>query len=76
MECKTVESDRRQIWYLARHLKQLSADLASWGLAEAALLVGAAALSVGDQTVQPRSPATPQRKSAAPALHQGGIRHA
>ncbi len=75
MECRTVESDRRQIWYLARHLKQLSADLAAWGLAEAALLVGAAALSVGDQTVQPRSSANAPRNGAEPALQQGGIRH-
>lgn len=71
-----METDRRQIWYLARHLKHLSADLAAWGLAEAALLVGAAALSVGDQTVQPSSPPNPAQKGAPPAaLHQGSIRH-
>lgn len=41
-----------QAWYLARHLKQLSGNLAALGYSEAALLVGAAAISVGDQVVQ------------------------
>ena len=45
-----------QAWYLARHLKHLSLDLAASGFAEAALLVGAAALSVGDQAVQRSKP--------------------
>ncbi len=46
-----------QAWYLARHLQRMSADLAGAGFAEAALLVGAAAISVGDETVQRGAPA-------------------
>ena len=45
-----------QAWYLARHLKHLSGDLAAAGFSEAALLVGAAAISVGDQAVQRGKP--------------------
>jgi hypothetical protein len=68
-----LETDRRQIWYLARHLKQLSGDLAAWGFSEASLLVGAAAISIGDQTVQP---GTERKRVAATTPQQGGVRHA
>jgi len=65
-----------QAWYLARHLKRLSADLAASGFSEASLLVGAAAISVGDQSVEqretpPRSPAVVE-KFPLPASH---VRH-
>lgn len=46
------ENSRRQAWYLARHLRSLSGNLARWGYSEAALLVGAAAISVGESAVQ------------------------
>jgi hypothetical protein len=71
-----VEKDRHQIWYLARHLKQLSGDLAAWGFSEAALLVGAAAISIGDKSVRPGMPtsATTQRvESGSP--QPNSVRH-
>ena len=46
-------NNRRQSWYVARHLKFLSRSLASLGFAEAALLVGAAAISVGEEAIRP-----------------------
>lgn len=45
-------NSHRQAWYLARHLKHLSNSLAAAGFSEAALLVGAAAMSVGDQVAE------------------------
>jgi hypothetical protein len=76
MECRTLETDRRQVWYLARHLKQLSGDLAAWGFSEAALLVGAAAISIGDQTVRPgATPGTAPKRIEAKPLQQSGARH-
>jgi len=45
-------NSRRQAWYIARHLKFLSGNLAKLGFSEAALLVGAAAISVGDEAVR------------------------
>lgn len=71
-----MEKDRHQVWYLARHLKQLSGDLATWGFSEAALLVGAAALSIGDKTVRPGTPptATIQRGDETTA-QQNSVRH-
>ena len=45
-------NSRQQAWYVARHLKLLSGSLARLGFAEASLLVGAAAISVGDQVVK------------------------
>ena len=67
---------RGQAWYLARHLKHLSATLAAEGFAEAALLVGAAALSVGDQVIERAGP--PDRESSVVATiscRQGGAGH-
>ena len=69
---KLERKGHEQAWYLARHLKSLSNNLAAMGYAEAALLVGAAAISVGDQIVQRTSirgaPASAQDK---PSLRQG-----
>ena len=76
MECRTLDTDRRQVWYLARHLKQLSGDLAAWGFSEAALLVGAAAISIGDQTVQPGiTPGNAPKRVDARPVQQNGVRH-
>jgi hypothetical protein len=64
----------QQAWYLARHLKSLSGNLAALGYGEAALLVGAAAISVGDQIVQRTSVRGVQQPSAPekPILRHGG----
>jgi len=50
---------RQQAWYVARHLKLLSGNLARLGFSEASLLVGAAAISVGDQVVKAGSQSFP-----------------
>ena len=60
-------------WYLARHLKSLSGNLAALGYSEAALLVGAAAISVGDQMVQRSSVrGAPQSAQEKPIFRRGG----
>ena len=61
-----------QAWYLARHLKSLSNNLAAMGYGEAALLVGAAAISVGDQIVQRTNVrGAPASAPDKPSLRQG-----
>jgi hypothetical protein len=69
-------NSRQQAWYVARHLKMLSGHLAKLGFFEASLLVGAAAISVGDAVVSSANPplsASPLRGTLAPtqdaALH-------
>lgn len=70
------ESNRRQAWYLARHLRQLSGSLSSWGFEEAALLVGAAAISVGEGVVQPGDLDESEASSRAmPSWQKSGVRH-
>jgi len=51
-------NSRQQAWYVARHLKVLSGNLAKLGFFEASLLVGAAAISVGDAVVKSGGSAT------------------
>jgi hypothetical protein len=68
--------DRQRTWYIARHLKQLSGDLATWGFAEAALLVGAAAISVGDEAVRLGNPSGSREPVEKTVFHRsGGARH-
>ncbi|HKT18241.1 MAG TPA: hypothetical protein VJR47_09380 [Stellaceae bacterium] len=68
-------SNRRQAWYVARHLKLLSGNLAAMGFAEAALLVGAAAISVGEEAVRPGGQAQFEPSAAEPkSLARGGGR--
>jgi hypothetical protein len=65
-----------QAWYLARHLKHLSGDLAASGFSEAALLVGAAAISVGDQAVRPsRTPDQAPAVLEKLSFHPSNARH-
>jgi hypothetical protein len=69
-------NSRRQAWYIARHLKLLSGNLATLGFPEAALLVGAAAISVGEEAVrsggQSHSASSPVDKISLP---QGNAVH-
>src|SRR6185437_15043251 len=64
-EWATVDrNNRRQSWYVARHLKFLSRSLAALGFGEAALLVGAAAISVGEEALRPGG--QPERGGPSP----------
>ncbi len=69
-------NSRGQAWYLARHLKHLSGNLAAAGFSEAALLVGAAALSVGDRAIE-RGEQPDRESGVVPMIpcQQGGARH-
>jgi hypothetical protein len=63
-------------WYLARHLKHLSGDLAAAGFSEAALLVGAAAISVGDRVVARGDQPDPDSNVVTMmSSHQSSARH-
>ena len=66
-------NNRRQAWYVARHLKLLSGNLAAMGFSEAALLVGAAAISVGEEAVRPGGQSQCGTSAAEPiSLARGG----